>query len=79
MDKTLWYETGIVDFTGLQKSSCVLLCFRFGSPIVPNIEAEYQMSKRVALLGGDTESFFEQFFVDDERGKIILVPVEQAD
>ena len=37
------------------------------------------MSKRVAFLGGDTESFFEQFFVDDERGKIIPVPVEQAD
>ena len=37
------------------------------------------MSKRVAFLGGDTESFFEQFFVDDERGQIIPVPVEQAD
>jgi len=44
--------------------------------VVPNIEAEYQMSKRVAFLGGDTESFFEQFFVDDERGQIIPVPVE---
>ncbi|MBT4999650.1 MAG: hypothetical protein HOM91_02005 [Tateyamaria sp.] len=37
------------------------------------------MSKRVAFLGRDTESFFEQLFVDDGRGQIIPVPVEQAD
>ena len=37
------------------------------------------MSKRVAFLGRYTENFFEQLFVDDRRGQITTVPVEQAD